>query len=718
MGHRRTASFDELIRHRYGAATGDDPRFTLRVDDLFASYYGAGTATHPPPDRKATSVVLSRSDDGETLRQRGRRRPRQLGRTQSVAPQSPSACGCSTAASASEYVARRAGTPPMAQPHALGAADLAVQECRVDLGINAAPPMSPAPPEAPEPPIGGPPPAGPPPAPPARVLEPEVLPAERATAASATENDFLADMQSILMGQKVFDPAAKKTVDKSSAAPPERPLPEAKNEQAIFDRIAQSMQYANAYDLGSIDLDNRFADFDATSDRQERAAAARTSGNGKATTGAAAAGSAPVGHEEFLRDLDEIRTPAARPQSVTRPYSRPLFATGEHVQTGGDLYPERFRVGAGGGVSFSYGQIIAMADLYETVDDMMAADPVELQRLKELIEQDTAYFRSRTAEKVTTGQWEQATSDRYLKLAENNYEHFSPNVLFRKTAAGRAKGRHGTNKSAWEEHHQRAITEAQRIYLASPNQSHFYEWPLIINAFGDHFLTDAFASGHLINKDFTVALFKTNFLNGGNITARGKAFFQKVAQKAWHGEVARRFSSHETVDYPLCALGWCLKWNLNIDSPNMLSKVLIAAAEQQSDRIANFAVGALHDYFNAKGLQVTNDAGDGEWTTKGDSHLRETDTLKIIQRAVQQSVDNINDPAIRASNLNFGPFYQRVWKHVPRPTPAAIAELERETTEYTNPDSEKLADAAAGLLHSELDSLLKILVKENKLQPA
>ncbi len=714
MGQRLTASFDELIRNRYGAKAEDDPRFALRVEDLFANYYGVPSTSQPPQGSKATSVVLSRTDDGERLRQRGARgrNGQTLARSsQYVAPQSQYGGGT---AKSGEYVARRAPSSQsvMARQQSMSPSELAFEECRVDFAEKPARPTSPGVPAVPPPPSA-------PPAPP-QVLQPEVLPPERSTASSATDNDFLADMQSILMGQKVFDPATKKTVDKGNGGPAERPLPDAKNEQAIFDRIAQSMQYANVYDLGSIELENRFSDFDEMSDRQERVAAARKAAKGTPENGAAAKTPAPVGNEEFLRDLDEIREPAVS-QSQNRPsrYSTPLFATGEHVRIGGDLYPERFRVGTGAGVMFSYGQIIAMADLYQKVDDMMGADPSELQRLKTLIEQDTAYYSSGSAEKVRTDKWNEASNERYLKLAEDNYEHFSPNVLFRKTALGRARRAHGDNKSAWEECHRRAITEAQRISLASPNQSHFYEWPLIINAFGDHFLTDAFAAGHLINKDFTVALFKSKFLSGQSLTAKGKAFFEKVAKKVWKGDVARRFSALETVDYPVCALGWCLKWRPNIDSASMLSKVLIAAAEQETDRIANFAVDALHNHFNEVGLEVTNDAGDPTWVTKGDSHLAdEPKLLPIIQRAVQQSVDNINDPAIMASNLNFGTFFERVWKHVPQPTPASVAELERLTTEYTNPESEALADSAAGLLGGELGSLIKILAKENKLQPA
>jgi hypothetical protein len=94
---------------------------------------------------------------------------------------------------------------------------------------------------------------------------------------SSKEEDIVNDLQAILSGKKVYDPAAKKTVNrdevgKQQAASFSGPSPAnepAKNEHAIFDRIAQNMQFANAYNLGTIQVDteelnNRFNQFEAT----------------------------------------------------------------------------------------------------------------------------------------------------------------------------------------------------------------------------------------------------------------------------------------------------------------------------------------------------------------------------------------------------------------------------------------------------------------------
>ena len=88
-----------------------------------------------------------------------------------------------------------------------------------------------------------------------------------------------------------------------------------------------------------------------------------------------------------------------------------------------------------------------------------------------------------------------------------------------------------------------------------------------------------------------------------------------------------------------------------------------------------------------------------------------------MKEAVDQSIANINDPAIRASNLNFGPFFERVWKYTPQLTPASLAEVKRLVGVYTDPNSTVLSDAAAELIgrSSTLDMLIDELVEERKI---
>jgi N-acetylmuramoyl-L-alanine amidase len=414
--------------------------------------------------------------------------------------------------------------------------------------------------------------------------------------------------------------------------------------------------------------------------------------------------------------------PSALKLALTRPaqaYAEPLFDTGEHVLTGGDLYPDQLLVGQAPGVLFSYGELVAMGDLYANPDQMMGADSGELGALKKLIDRSTAFYRGGKKDgslDVSNDEWDRATGGRYLKLAEDNYEHFSPNTLLTDSVATSAN-KHGNNKSAWEWWHQRAIEEAQKMALdpANQNVSYIPVYPLIINAFGDHFLTDAFASGHLINKEVMIAYFKANFFSGGSLNSAGDDFFDRVADAAWVSPVSDKFSVLETVDTPVCAFGWCIDWHPNIDSKSRFKSLLTAAAAAEPEKIANFAVKALHDRLNRDGIEVVNGAGDGPWTLHGDGYLDST-TLAVMRKAVQRSVDDLSDPSIFVSNINFGPFFDRVWAYVPRLTTTSAPILKDLIREYTDPKSRTLSTAAADIIRSQVDSMIKVLLDSGKLQ--
>jgi hypothetical protein len=566
----------------------------------------------------------------------------------------------------------------------------------------------------------------------------------------------MSDIQSIIRGQKVYD-KDRGMVDRSTAASTDagsaaRNAPyngigstQPKNGHEIFDRIAQSMQYANAYDLGSIELENRFADFDRQEDQRRRNAALKKSD--RSSTAAPPAAAAPrtspppyarPDTADFIADLDAIKSKQA---SAT--ISRPFYDTGEHVLAGNGLYADMLRVGKGQTVNMSYGQIISLGDLYDTVDDLMNADPGELTKLKELIVRSTAFYENRkSGQDVSNAEWDDATKGRYLKLAEDNYEHFSPPAV---AMGSGLHTKHGDNRSQWERYHRRAIEAAQQQYLStSANTSIFFEWPLIINAFGDHFLTDAFAAGHLINKEAMIDRFKANFYSGSSLSSAGEKFFERVADAAWKGDVAAKFSKLETVDYPTVHVPWYLgvvapllpvagrdvpvPFHPDIDSASRFAKVLKGAAEQQPDRVGNLIVKALHDYLNTNGIEVTNRAGDGTWMLPGDGTLmvgtgKLTPTnlaknLDIMRKAVQQSIDDINSPTIRASNLNFQALFDGVWRYVPQLTSASQQQVTGLIRDYTNPGSSTLVQAAADIVTEQLDSFIKLLIQEHKLQPA
>ncbi len=122
----------------------------------------------------------------------------------------------------------------------------------------------------------------------------------------------------VLSGKKVYDPLTKKTVEKEwlgkqSSLPPNSaspPTTEFSNGHAIFDEIARKMQYATAYDLGDVELDKRFNDFDKTAELQQLANAAkakRSTAMSDVVVEKAASVKPEVDTSDFLKDLDAIR---------------------------------------------------------------------------------------------------------------------------------------------------------------------------------------------------------------------------------------------------------------------------------------------------------------------------------------------------------------------------------------------------------------------------
>lgn len=557
--------------------------------------------------------------------------------------------------------------------------------------------------------------------------------------ASASEDDFLADMQAIFAGQSVYDPVSKKTVPKerlkehpreagaedqdSDRLPPMEPS----ESQKIFDRIAQSMQYAGAYDLGTVDLENRFADFDRLDEDQKKATAEKKVRPG--TPPCEEKDELKPGPADFLQDLDAIKKQTenilnavqpvtTRQSSLPGGYSGPLYDTGEHVLAGGELYRDQLLVGKAPGVPCSYGDIIAMADLFASVDQMMDEGVAVLRNIKQLIDQSTAYYKGNKApslKDVSTEDWQKATGDRYLKLAEDNYDHFAPNLFYRNESFARNANRYGNHKTAWEQHHERAIKAAQQMALDPANAARSYVpiWPLIINAFGDHFLTDAFAAGHVINKEVVAEYFKSMFYTGKSLNSDGKKFFERLASKAWTGRVAEEFKKLETYDDYGGLL--TLYWHPDIKNAERFGDVLKGAAEQEPDKIANIAVKAIHDELNRNGIEVVNDKGFGPWKLTGDGYLTQA-TLAVMKQAVEASAANITDPGILASNVAFGNFFAKVWAYVPKLTPASETRLKTLVSSYVTPNSAPLLDAATRIIHNEVDALIKLLIEKKALQ--
>jgi hypothetical protein len=103
-----------------------------------------------------------------------------------------------------------------------------------------------------------------------------VTPTAQSYSYDASDEEFARDIGAILKGQKAYDTDQKKTVEKHVPAEVQKTGKEhedvldlGKNEHKIFEKIAQSMAYANSYDLGAIALEEKFQLMDQELEKEE-----------------------------------------------------------------------------------------------------------------------------------------------------------------------------------------------------------------------------------------------------------------------------------------------------------------------------------------------------------------------------------------------------------------------------------------------------------------
>ena len=346
------------------------------------------------------------------------------------------------------------------------------------------------------------------------------------------------------------------------------------------------------------------------------------------------------------------------------------------------------------GVTLEYGEGIAMGDLYETPEDMLAAPAAELQKIAELIKKEKAGVAGVT---VTDDDWNKATGGRYLKLAEKNASHFSPS----NSALAPVSGKSTTdNKSEWEKDHTKALTKSQ---AGDKNQA------LALNSFADHFLTDAFASGHLINKQDVMEVFEgkmTRLPGGGGFAPGPDALFDTVARRTFTGAVQAEFSPLRTAscffvnksEDPGCTSTF--SFHVHINDVDTFAKLLRKIHLTEPEHFDNAIVKGIHDNLNTAGVPVENNKGD-KWTMTGDKALN-AKSLEVGRKAVAQSQMNVLEVFKQTPALNLPPLFKKVWDFVPHPAAGAgEKQVKDAVTDGTDPGSATLINSAVDLINKK-----------------
>jgi hypothetical protein len=167
-----------------------------------------------------------------------------------------------------------------------------------------------------------------------------------------SDDAFAADLASILEGNKVFDPEKKSLVGKDKVdedfakklkeadaqrtpsspgnAPANTTDKTQEDRNAIFEKIAQNMNYANSFDLGEFDMEQRFDAFDAEPPAPPKPDFKNIAPpiNPVNAVKDAVENVLPFSTEEFIKDLDQISANSEAMEKIVKDKNWPAAPTG------------------------------------------------------------------------------------------------------------------------------------------------------------------------------------------------------------------------------------------------------------------------------------------------------------------------------------------------------------------------------------------------------
>jgi hypothetical protein len=382
------------------------------------------------------------------------------------------------------------------------------------------------------------------------------------------------------------------------------------------------------------------------------------------------------------------------------------YDTGEHAQIGSD------KIVTVNGVQITEAEMTAMGDLYETPYAMYRADPDELKAVVRDIRADTRhYLKQEGGVDVSDETWEKDTEitnkkrgehvkNTYTELAKKNSTHFAPNY------SGKTGHDH---KSEWELWHRQALDLAKS---AKSSTGSVDEKALVVNGFASHFLTDAFAAGHLIPKDDTMALLREiwDLHKQTSTTVIGIIFnettFTQAVAKIVLGDAGVRKKLDQ---YQMKLIAWG-----DIDEERF-SEFIYQFAKREPEIFFDLFIKLVHDDLNDTRVQVTNARGDSPpWMLPGDGSLASSpETLTIAKAAVEESYINLDIAATTTGPIDYAGAFQRVWAYTPIPTDAGLAHITEVCRELLNPDHPKCQNRFAGVIIKKIDLIISELVAKD-----
>jgi hypothetical protein len=389
--------------------------------------------------------------------------------------------------------------------------------------------------------------------------------------------------------------------------------------------------------------------------------------------------------------------------AVTRMIAR--FEAGEHTQMAGSHTAAIGTPSEPGGdrLEVSEGDLIALGDFYATAEEMMSAPVAQLQALIELIHRDEDFRLGKGGSPPTTAEWTAAKPD-YEQLLVDNAAHFAPGE-----GAGMVPG--GDHRSMFQMYHHQALEKAHAA--AAAGSATVPDEAIALNAFACHYLTDAFAAGHLFNKAEMLERVQAEW-------ARLPTLGSFLGENAFSIGVARNLLSDPTAASELAIRQIKIGTWQDIDQ-TVLSMFVFKISELRDMRelFFNGLLNLVHNRLNrsarddpktaievttAKG-QVWTLAGDGILGAKTGSDAGE-ETLAVARAAVAESYRNLDAAAKDPSRMRDDFVTQSVWDYTPKPTEIGEAHFQALITSAVDFDSRRTIDEFSKTTVDELASAM------------
>ena len=353
------------------------------------------------------------------------------------------------------------------------------------------------------------------------------------------------------------------------------------------------------------------------------------------------------------------------------------------------------------GISVTSGELNALADFYESPEAVLNADPKELNAVVQLIRQEREH-----PESVTADQWQAATNGRYLKMAEKNDEHFA---LHNESILPGAPEGGEDHASRWHSLHLKALglaAQAAAMATDDPAREETITKARIINAFADHYLSDAFSAGHLFNK--SDAMHRADQTLQQLSDQSREAIFADVAARTFsvHGDLIRQYDGNK--------LGFWLEMN----SADRFQVALERAYKKKPDAVQNALVIAAHDKLNGLastkegGVLVINDYETNPWGLSGDGSLSDSEKTKnFCEKAIAASRVNVEAVYALGAAADQPALAHTILGYIPQPTEEGLQTITSTLDKVMDPE-DGLADAMVTTLNKQMATVLEEMVKE------